>query len=471
MTGQTVQEGQWVVVRYANGKSFLQRVSSTSSLRLGHFKCPLNALVGAEYGALFEPIHDASAPNEPPSPPTKKKKKSRGPEIQMKPGKLVRVYDSPEPCGEAERLRERRAELVQELKAVDARIVGSGGDKKVSDNRALVDSQVNQRLQAEEISQMKDTGVSGDKIVSALLANSSTFEEKTEESKEKYIRRKQAVHSTRIRILRCCSQTVGEILWEKSNTSGMSLGGLRYYDTMPHVLTHAGIHSGARVLAWDDFNGYLLGCIMERLGGAGELLAGFIGPTFPDYYFLQYFNFSPNERSVLRRCDIPKLLAGSTGEEQIESIRAAEVRRRSYIATENDDEEKRKKQKMFDEWFEKKTKDVEAYTRQIKTFNNLRQEGADSLVVLTRANYKDVFLKLWPYLAPGRPFCLFSEYLEPATQLREQLERESLAIGVRVIDLWFRKHQILPNATHPFVMMNGASGYLLFGTKVTQESK
>lgn len=470
MDDDAVREGQWVVIRYANDKTFLQRASATSTIRLAHFKCPLAPLIGSQFGSVFEAVFDADHSETPAAPPQKKPKKSRGPEVTVKAGKLVRLDDPPAPCGEMESLEARQAELEAELCEIKARLAGSAPAKKVSDNRSLVDSQVNQRLRASEISQMKDTGVSGEKIISALLANSRTFEDKTEESKEKYIRRKHAVHSTRIRVLRCCAQTIGEILWEKSNTAGVSLGGLRYYDTMPHVLTHAGIHSGGRVLAWDDFNGYLLGCILERMGGRGELLAGFIGPTFPDFYFLQYFNFSAQQRAVLRRCDVTKLLSGASGEEQINSIRAAEERRKGYIAAETKEEERRAKQEKFDEWLDKKKKDVEVYTRQMETFRKLREEGADSLVVLTKASSKDVFMKLWPYLAAGRPFCMFSEYLEPVTQLREKLERESAAIGVRVIDLWFRKHQILPNRSHPLVMMNGASGYLLFGTKVTQET-
>lgn len=118
----------------------------------------------------------------------------------------------------------------------------------------------------------------------------------------------------------------------------------------------------------------------------------------------------------------------------------------------------------------------------LETFRKLREEGADSLIILTKADIKSVSLKLLRFLAPGkrkvksllnssigRNFVIFHEYLEPLSNLRDFLENGEMAIGVRVIDLWFRKYQILLNRTHPEVKMNGASGYVLFGTKIVSD--
>lgn len=36
-------------------------------------------------------------------------------------------------------------------------------------------------------------------------------------------------------------------------------------------------------------------------------------------------------------------------------------------------------------------------------------------------------------------------------------------------ETWMREYQVLPSRTHPMMRMHGASGYILFGTKVNND--
>jgi hypothetical protein len=58
-------------------------------------------------------------------------------------------------------------------------------------NKELVDDNKAQGLSAEQITEMKKKGVGGESIIQALIQNSSSFQNKTEFSQQKYIKKKQ----------------------------------------------------------------------------------------------------------------------------------------------------------------------------------------------------------------------------------------------------------------------------------------
>jgi hypothetical protein len=60
----------------------------------------------------------------------------------------------------------------------------------VRDNRNLFDTSTAQRLTQDDIERMKKDGAHATEIVGALITQSSTFQGKTEFSKEKYIKKK-----------------------------------------------------------------------------------------------------------------------------------------------------------------------------------------------------------------------------------------------------------------------------------------
>ena len=59
-----------------------------------------------------------------------------------------------------------------------------------TDNRDLVDNNLNQKLTQQEILAMQDTGASGETIIKALVQNSASYQSKTEFSKAKYLKKK-----------------------------------------------------------------------------------------------------------------------------------------------------------------------------------------------------------------------------------------------------------------------------------------
>ena len=69
------------------------------------------------------------------------------------------------------------------------------------DNQDIWDDGTAQQLKQEDIDQLKVQGISGTEIVSQLMENSKTFQNRTEFSQEKYLTKKEEKYSDWLEIL------------------------------------------------------------------------------------------------------------------------------------------------------------------------------------------------------------------------------------------------------------------------------
>lgn len=139
ISGEVITEGDYVILCVNDKDFYFVQVASTGSLKINkRCKVPKKALLGAPYSAVFE------AQN----------------------GSLTRIAKKP---------------TLEEF-------VESSED---ADNRNLVDTGTAQALSAEEIEEMKKSGVEGTKIIKALVEKSASFKQKTEFSQQKYLKKKQ----------------------------------------------------------------------------------------------------------------------------------------------------------------------------------------------------------------------------------------------------------------------------------------
>ena len=70
------------------------------------------------------------------------------------------------------------------------------------------------------------------------------------------------------------------------------------------------------------------------------------------------------------------------------------------------------------------------------------------------------------YLAPSRPFAVFSPYKEPLLDAYTAVKETGRSVMVTLSETWLRNHQVLPGRTHPEVLMSGGGGYVLTGIYV-----
>ena len=60
-------------------------------------------------------------------------------------------------------------------------------------------------------------------------------------------------------------------------------------------------------------------------------------------------------------------------------------------------------------------------------------------------------------------FTVYSQYKEPLLDAYMTIKESGSAINVNLSETWLRNYQVLPERTHPHVLMSGGGGYLLTG--------
>merc|ERR1712136_189574 len=90
----------------------------------------------------------------------------------------------------------------------------------------------------------------------------------------------------------------------------------------------------------------------------------------------------------------------------------------------------------------------------------------DGLIIASRQHPANLLLKLMTYLAPSRPFAVYSPYKEPLLEAYMAVKATGKAVMVTLNETWLRQYQVMPDRTHPHVLMSGGGGYILQGTFV-----
>lgn len=106
-----------------------------------------------------------------------------------------------------------------------------------------------QKLTQDEIEEMKRRGVSPDEILLQLAKGSSTFGNKTEFAKEKYLRRKEARYRYYVRVKRPCARTVCHVYYKKNPEKTMNMR----YDALGILLNSANVRPHSQVRSFPPF--------------------------------------------------------------------------------------------------------------------------------------------------------------------------------------------------------------------------
>lgn len=94
-------------------------------------------------------------------------------------------------------------------------------------------------------------------------------------------------------------------------------------------------------------------------------------------------------------------------------------------------------------------------------------EKFDGLIIAAKEHPLTIVKELLQYVKPSRPFVIFSMIREVLSELYVDLKSTAKVANLHLSSNWMRMYQILPNRTHPEVIMHGNSGYLLIGYTVS----
>lgn len=370
-------------------------------------------------------------------------------------------------------------------------------NRNIEDHKQLSEEH-NQKLSKEDIQSMEKEGISGNEIIQELVENSSTFNERTEYSKAKYVQKKKKKYVPQFLVLRPSARLLAEMYFFKNPGKVLEIRP----DTLAQMLVRSNIQADSNVLVFENCQGLICGAALERLGDRGKLVQLYTS-TFPVRIIMEQFNFteiqmtknvcslSIDKLGMLEKMfklgkdddEIIEIMLGKTAldftSKEEENTNPQELDEKSSD-TKADDQNSNgtSKKRKFDKrkgkgHTQQSETDRVAYISKEKraeesrnALSILRSKSVNSLIIASKYHPKNVLVTLLAYLPPSSPFVVYFQYKEPLMECCVILREMKVAACLEVTESWQRNIQVLPNRTHPQNMMSGSSGYLLHGVKI-----
>lgn len=348
-----------------------------------------------------------------------------------------------------------------------------GADK---DNRGFNDTNTSQKLKDADIKQLRKSGYSGEDIIKTLIANSDTWNTKTEFSQEKWLKKKQRKYMRKMRIVKCTPATVCEVYHSKSREKICHLRP----DSLSQILSRSSIYPGCRVLVVDSVIGLVVGSVAYRLRGLGQIHAVYNGQQ-PHFELVNSFNLDECSTKIIQPVPSNELASAGhdvrkfgfidvvavpddcVGAEPAETV-ATETA--STLSAETSAVEIGREGIGREGIRDRKTRSYNKSGRhpnELKLIRSQLREGFDSLIIASKFYPLPVLKEVISLLLPSSPFVIYFEFVEPLVECYLYLQENYLALRLILSDTWSREFQTLPNRVHPQMFMSTSSGYLLSG--------
>lgn len=320
------------------------------------------------------------------------------------------------------------------------------------DNRDLVDDNTSQTLTTEEIKKLQEEGISGNKLIEKLCENSKTFDKKTKYSKEKYIKKKQLKYITRIMVIKCTSMSITHQLFLKNP---LKINNLRP-DALGRMLSLCSTIPESNILIIEDCMGIIAGSICERTGGLVNIYCLYDKDS-PCYDGIRRFNFNNEMKKAFKYVALKFLMSKNSiiynyyfivylVDEFIPKVSTDRV-----LTEEN-------KQKIKERDDSKR----EFYTNVLTQLNN----GFDTVLICVESDPVPIAELLLEFLLPSKRFIIYSHFIENLTTIYGALHNGGCFINLELYESFYRNIQVLPQRTHPEMLMDNRSGYILTGIKI-----
>ncbi|XP_012583518.1 PREDICTED: tRNA (adenine(58)-N(1))-methyltransferase non-catalytic subunit TRM6 isoform X2 [Condylura cristata] len=370
-----------------------------------------------------------------------------------------------------------------------------------TDNRNIIDDGKSQKLTQDDIKALKDKGIKGEEIVQQLIENSTTFRDKTEFAQDKYIKKKKKKYEAIVTVVKPSTRILSVMYYAREPGK---INHMRY-DTLAQMLTLGNIRAGNKMIVMETCAGLVLGAMMERMGGFGSIIQLYPGggPVraatacfgFPKSFLNGLYEFPLNK--------VDSLLDGTFSAEALslepkdpasvkESNGTLEEKQTSELENEDsmaeapennhpeeqetietvsqDPENKEPRERGSKKDYEKQRRQEELRKRHLEAAALLSERNADGLIVASRFHPTPLLLSLLNFVAPSRPFVVYCQYKEPLLECYTKLRERGGVINLRLSETWLRNYQVLPDRSHPKLLMSGGGGYLLSGFTVAMDS-
>ncbi|XP_031477814.1 uncharacterized protein LOC116248917 [Nymphaea colorata] len=472
---RTAWEGCSVLLDINDGDRLVfARLTPSSTLKIGNKKCSLGPLIGCPFGSLFR--------------------------LEVGPSGAFLSRDSSSSAGS--QLQEKNNLLL---------------NNETRDNRSLVDNNKAQALSGEDIDALRREGATGDQIIEALIANSSTFGKKTAFSQEKYKVRKQKKYAPKVLMRRPFTRSICETYFRKNPAK---IGFLRM-DTLSLLLSMANITAYSDVLVVDMVGGIVTGAVAERLSGTGSICSTYYGTKPYPMDIIGIFNFdceiwsrifsvaasdfclaqemnlqnsgsASNPKPPNSVSDVDNSILDLVASDDLTSTPTSEnvIQQDSSMKSENHNDGLADEKSVnlngilgtnvsSDDALEGidykkiRTPNGAKYGRHpsLAYVDLWKQNGFSSLIMAAPdLDPWNIVQELLPLLAYSAPFAIYHQYLQPLAVCMHNMQAEKIAVGLQISEPWLREYQVLPSRTHPAMQMSAFGGYILSGTRICRDN-
>ncbi|KAJ7459153.1 Gcd10p family-domain-containing protein [Mycena galericulata] len=310
-------------------------------------------------------------------------------------------------------------------------------------NELINDGEFVQPLTLEEIQALKQSGAHASEIIKMQIEQHANYSLKTEYSKEKYKKRKEAKYSKTFTTIEPTLFNVCDYWFKKDQSRIRDIR----VDALAQILNMANIRPGGRYIAVDDASGLLVSGILERMGGLGRLITICNTDSPPPYPVMVNMNFktetvapvlSSLNWATAQRDHTPLTPPVDIPSDQIKSDRQKSRLNKRKAASD--------------------------------LLNGTREElfagEFDALIVASDYEPFSILERLVPYLAGSASIVVQSPYVQVLSELHAKLRALPEYLCPSVTEVWLRRYQVLPGRTHPTMNTSGSGGFILHAIKV-----
>lgn len=379
-----------------------------------------------------------------------------------------------------------------------------------NDNRSIIDDGTSQKLSKDEILRLQESGKTGKEIVGSLIENNKSFLDRTEYSREKYLKKKEQKY---IRYLTVCKPSISSLQDVYFKLDHNKIGNLRM-DALAQLLSYSDVQSDGLYILYDSGSqGLPAAAMLNRIGANtdGRLINLHPG-NVPQALIANAMNFPKEQSDRLVNVNIYSFLRlyhqgesailnnivasrrprdnwsskakhkeateNSVDNQTSQDAEAQEQECSESIGNSNDiierDETSEELTKVslkrkLDESNDLESAEVVPSKKPkwlLETQNAVelvQNSKARGLAIVAKEHPLNIATALLPFLGASRPFVIYHVYREPLQETYTMLRQRQNVINLRLFSNFLRSYQVLPDRTHPDILTSDTGGYLLTG--------
>ncbi|KAH0838075.1 Gcd10p-domain-containing protein [Lanmaoa asiatica] len=301
-------------------------------------------------------------------------------------------------------------------------------------NELINDGEFVQPLALEEIEALKKSGVHASEIIKAQIEQHANYSLKTEYSKDKYRKRKEAKYLKSFETIEPTVYNICEYWFRKDQN--------RIRDIRPDSLSQMLNLANDRM----QVSFVAINYDIDSFPGEGRIISINDADSPPAYPVLTLMNYEKDTLTL-----VLSTLNWATAQEDYTRVAPLEP-------TSGRIRSERQRLRLDKR---KSTSDTLMSTRQ-----ELFSGEFDGLLVASDYDPFEIVEMLSPYLAGSASIVVQNMFLQPLADLQTKMRLIPGYLAPSITESWLRRYQVLPGRMHPTMNASGSGGFLLHMIKV-----